>query len=180
MAALLSPSTLGGSGEVATDIGRRLGRKGRRIRIVALDLQWRHLAVGRLRDEALVACAGNAFELPFGDGSADWVVSALFLHHFSPEENVRLLREISRVARIGFAFVDVRRHRIPLSFFRVAGRLGIGTRESFEDGIASVRQSYTLDEARKIAERAVPGSRVRRVFPYRLLVFKPPAVHSAR
>jgi ubiquinone/menaquinone biosynthesis C-methylase UbiE len=164
-----------GSGEVATDIGRRLERKGRRTRIFALDLQWRHLAVGRFRDEALAACAGNAFELPFGDGSTDWVVSALFLHHFSPEENVRLLREISRVARIGFAFVDLRRHRVPLSFFSVAGRLGLRTRESFEDGIASVRQSYTVEEARRIAERAVPGALVKCAFPYRLLVFKPPS-----
>ena len=168
-----------GSGEVSSDLAKRLSRKGRRASVIALDLQWRNLAVGRSRDGALAACAGNAFELPFGDRSADWVVSTLTLHHFSPDESVLLLREIARVARIGFALVDIRRHRFPLAFFSVAGRLGLGTRESLEDGIASVRQSYTPDEARKIAARAVPGALVKRVFPYRLLVFKPPSASPA-
>src|SRR5262245_17020692 len=169
-----------GSGEVSSDLARRLRRKGRRARVVALDLQWRHLVVGRARHGMPYACAGDAFELPFADDSADWIVSTLLLHHFSPEENVRLLREISRVARIGFALVDIRRHRVPLSFFSVAGRLGLGTRESLDDGIASVRQAYTLEEVRKIAALAVPGASVRRVFPYRLLVFKPPTVPTRR
>src|SRR5262252_6681260 len=131
-----------GSGEVAADIARRLEKNGRRARVVALDLQWRHLVVGRSRHGMRFPCAGDAFGLPFADNSADWVVSTLLLHHFSPEENVRLLREVSRVARIGFALVDIRRHRVPLSFFSVAGRLGLGTRESLDDGIASVRQAY--------------------------------------
>ena len=169
-----------GTGEVSADLKRRLERHGRRARVIALDLKWRHLAVGRARDGGLAACAGNAFQLPFADSSADWVVSTLILHHFSPEENVRLIRECSRVARIGFALIDIRRHRLPLAFFSVAGRLGLGTREALDDGIASVRQSYTVKEARGIAGRAVPGARVKRVFPYRILIFKPPAVHSAR
>src|SRR5262249_50486692 len=164
-----------GSGEVAADIARRLERHGRRARVVALDRQWRHLVVGRTRNGIRDACAGDAFELPLADGSADWVVSTLLLHHFSPEQNVRLLREVSRVSRIGFALVDIRRHRVPLSFISVAGRLGLGTRESLEDGVASVRQSYTLEEAREIAGLAVPGALVKRVFPYRLLVFNPPS-----
>jgi SAM-dependent methyltransferase len=170
-----------GSGSVSRELAARLGRKGRRARMVALDLQWSHLAAGRARDVAGPVCAAaDAFELPFADDSADWVVSTLFFHHFSPEENVRVLREISRVARLGFALVDIRRHWVPLIFIRAAGRLGLGIRASLEDGIASVKQSYTVEEAREIATRAVPGARVRRVFPYRLLVFKPPPDGPAR
>jgi ubiquinone/menaquinone biosynthesis C-methylase UbiE len=161
-----------GSGTVSSDLARRLREKGREARVIALDLQWKHLAVGRARNGRPRACtAADAFELPFADHSADWVVSTLFLHHFSPEENVRLLREISRVARFGFALVDIRRHRVPLSFIRAAGRLRLGIRAAISDGIASVRQSYTAEEARQIVSRAVPGARVKRVFPYRLLVF---------
>jgi len=164
-----------GSGHVSSEIAARLRRRGRSARVVALDIHWSHLAAGRAHDGAGTArAAADAFELPFRDDSADWIVSALFFHHFSPEENVRLLRELSRVARLGFALVDIRRHRFLLSFFRIAGRLRLGCPASLEDGIASVRQAYTVEEAREIAERAVPGARVRRVFPYRLLVFKPP------
>ena len=165
-----------GSGSVTRELADRLGRRGRRARMVAVDLQWRHLAAGRARDGAAPAStAADAFRLPFGDDSAVWIVSTLFFHHFSPEENVRLLREIARVARLGFAFVDIRRHRFPLWFIRIVGRLGLGAREALDDGVASVKQSYTAEEAHEIAARAVPGARVRRVFPYRLLVFKPPS-----
>ena len=164
-----------GSGHVSSRLAGRLRHKGRRARVVALDLQWSHLAAGRAHNGRTTACAAaDAFELPFDDESADWIVSTLFLHHFSPDENIRLLRELSRVARRGFALMDIRRHRILLSFFRIAGRLGLGCPAALEDGIASVRQAYTVEEARDIARRAVPGARVRRVFPYRLLVFKPP------
>src|SRR5580765_3892796 len=48
-----------GSGEVSSDLARRLSRKGRRASVIALDFQWRHLAVGRARDDTLAACAGN-------------------------------------------------------------------------------------------------------------------------
>ena len=165
-----------GSGHVSSELAVRLRQKGRRARVVALDLQWSHLAAGRAHNGTATNCAAaDAFELPFADDSADWIVSTLFLHHFSPEENIRLLRELSRVARLGFALVDIRRHQVLLSFFRIAGRLRLGSRAALEDGIASVRQAYTVEEAREIAERAVPGASVKRVFPYRLLVFKPPS-----
>ena len=164
-----------GSGKLASDLASRLSRRDRRVRVLAVDVQWRHLAAGRARNGTPAdSVAADAFELPFPDDSADWIVSTLFLHHFSPEENTRLLREIARVARLGFAMMDIRRHRLPLSFFRLAGRLALGNGASLQDGVASVHQSYTVEEAREIARRAVPGARVKRVFPFRLLVFKPP------
>lgn len=165
-----------GSGKLAAELASRLSRRNRRVRVLAVDVQWRHLAAGRAHNGGPppASVAADAFTLPFPDASADWIVSTLFLHHFSPEENTVLLREISRVARIGFAMMDIRRHRFPLSFIRLVGRLSLGSPASLQDGAASVRQSYTVEEARDIARRAVPGARVKRVFPFRLLVFKPP------
>src|SRR5262249_56646580 len=58
-----------GSGEVAADIARRLERHGRRARVVALDLQWRHLVVGRTRNGIRDACAGHPFQPPFAHPS---------------------------------------------------------------------------------------------------------------
>jgi SAM-dependent methyltransferase len=141
---------------------------------VAVDLQWRHLAAGRAEHGGgIPSVAANAFALPFADGAADWIVSTLLFHHFSPEENRALLAEVARVARRGFAMLDLRRHLFPWMFVRLAGPLVFESRASIADGPASVLQAYTPEEARAIARGAVPAARVEPVFPYRILITGP-------
>lgn len=161
-----------GSGEVSRRLAEALRREGFDTAVVAIDLQWRHLAAGRrmFPTETLPGIAGDAFRLPFRTSSFDWAVSTLLLHHFSPEENVLVLKEMSRVARRGFLLLDLRRHLLPLVFVWVAGRLVFRSRASVEDGVTSVRQAYTPEEACRFATSAVPGARVDLVFPFRLLV----------
>ena len=90
-----------GSAHVTRRLRRRLARTGPEPFAVALDVQWRHLVAGRRISpgEPLAAVAADGFRLPFPDGSFEWAVSTLAFHHFAPEENVRLLRELARVAR---------------------------------------------------------------------------------
>lgn len=164
-----------GSGGVARSLAAALNHEGVEAAVVAIDLQWRHLAVGRGQagGEALPAAAADVFALPFAARSVDWVVSTLLVHHFSPEENVRLLRELARVARRGLLLLDLRRHRLPLLFISLAGRIAFQSRASVADGPASVRQAYTREEAEAFAARALPGARVESVFPFRLLISHP-------
>jgi SAM-dependent methyltransferase len=162
-----------GSGAFARRLAEGLSNGRRRARVVALDLQWRHLASGRRTTSAGRAVAADAFTLPFPDGCFDWVVSTLFFHHFSPEENIRLLRSLAGAARGGFAVLDLARHYLPLAFVSVAGRLLFESPVSVHDGKASVRQAYTAPEARAIALQAVPGSRVEEIFPFRFLITGP-------
>jgi ubiquinone/menaquinone biosynthesis C-methylase UbiE len=163
-----------GSGDVTRRLVRQLGREGFAATAVAADLQWRHLAAGRrLWSDPLDAAAADAFALPFPPGAFDWAISTLFFHHFSPEQNVRVLRELTRVARRGFVLLDLRRHLVPLAFVGVAGRIFFESRVSIEDGAASVRQAYTPSEAREIARRVAARASVERVFPYRMLISGP-------
>ena len=164
-----------GSADVSRRLAACLARAGRPGRLIAGDVQWRHLVAGRRRagDRFPSVCA-DAFELPFREKSVDWIVSTLFFHHFSPEENARMLASFVRVARHGFAILDLRRHLLPLAVISVAGRLLFRTPISVSDGMASVKQAYTPEEARSIAG-AVPGARVDRVFPFRFLVTAPGA-----
>jgi ubiquinone/menaquinone biosynthesis C-methylase UbiE len=163
-----------GSASVARELEGRLERQGLTARVIATDLQWRHLAVGRARSgREFSAVAADVFSLPFPERSVDWVVSTLLVHHFSPEENVRMLRELARVARRGVLLLDLQRHRLPLLFISLAGRLAFKSRVSVEDGAASVRQAYTREEAQAFVSRAIPGARVERVFPFRLLISLP-------
>ncbi len=160
-----------GSADVSRRLARSLARSGHPATVLASDVQWRHLVAGRRmsRDAFPVVCA-DAFVPPFGENSVDWIVSTLFFHHFSPGENSRLLASFARIARHGFAILDLTRHRIPLGFISVAGRLLFKTRISLLDGISSVQQAYTPEEARRIARDAVPGAEVERIFPFRFLV----------
>ncbi len=164
-----------GSGAVTRSLARRIEVAGHRAAVVAVDLQWRHLAAGLAPSgsPAGPSLAANAFSLPLADGGADWIVSTLVFHHFSPEENRALLAEFRRVARRGFALLDLRRHLVPWMFVALAGRLVFESRVSVFDGQASVLQAYTEDEARAIARQAAPDARVDRIFPYRLLITAP-------
>jgi SAM-dependent methyltransferase len=161
-----------GSGGVARDLAAGLARRGNLANVIALDLQWRHLASGRARSngQPQPATAADVFSLPFPDHAVDWVVSTLLFHHFSPEQNVHLLRELARVARRGLLLLDLRRNRVPLFFLWFAGRVLFKTRVSIQDGVASIHQAYTLEEARAIVREALPEARVERALPFRLLI----------
>jgi ubiquinone/menaquinone biosynthesis C-methylase UbiE len=160
-----------GSGSVADRLGVALSRSGSRARIVALDRQWRHLAAGRYLCRGRPPAVGaDAFRLPFADGAFDFAISTLFLHHFSPEENRAMLREFLRVARHGFAVLDLRRHLVPTIALALAGRTIFRTHVSFRDGIASLRQAYTRVEAGELARSASPTGRAVDVFPFGILV----------
>ena len=165
-----------GSADVSRRLGRSLARAGRPARVLACDVQWRHLVAGRrMAGDRFPSLCADAFMLPFEEKSVDWIVSTLFFHHFSPEENARMLASFARVARHGFALLDLRRHLLPLAIISVAGRLLFRTRISVCDGVASVKQAYTPEEARRIAGGAVTGARVDPIFPFRFLVSAPGA-----
>lgn len=142
---------------------------------VGLDSKFQHLLYGQTLGGITRRVCADAFNLPFASQSVDVVTSAHFFHHFSPDENVGILEEAMRVARIGVAVNDTRRHHLPLLFTRIIGALGLVGRITKLDAPASVRQGYTLPEARAIAAR-VNARRwaVFRAFPFRfgLLLWK--------
>jgi len=144
--------------ETMTDVPLRVG----------LDFKIDHLLY--LRDGSRVLrVVGDAQRLPFRRDAVDVVTSAHFLHHFSPDENAGILAESMRVARRGIAVNDTRRHYIPLLVTLLMGALRLVGRITRYDAPASVRQGYTIDEARAFVER-VPAARrdVMRKWPFRL------------
>jgi ubiquinone/menaquinone biosynthesis C-methylase UbiE len=137
---------------------------------IGLDFKIDHLLF--LREGSRVRrVVGDAQRLPFRDGAVDLVTSAHFFHHFSPEENVVILDESLRVARKGVAVNDTRRHYAPLALVLLLGALRLVGRITRYDAPASVRQGYTLAEARSIAAKT-KASRwdVVRMWPYRFAI----------
>lgn len=136
---------------------------------VGIDFKIDHLLY--MRDGSRVLrVVGDAHRLPFRDGAVDLVTSAHFFHHFSPEENAGILRESLRVAKKGVAVNDTRRHFAPLLFVLLLGALRLVGRITRFDAPASVRQGYTLSEAREIAGRSGARWKVVRKMPYRYAI----------
>lgn len=134
---------------------------------IGLDFKIDHLLYIR-GDRRVLKVVGDAQRLPFRDGAVDVVTSAHFFHHFSPDDNAVILREALRVARQGVAVNDTQRHRIPLLFVQLLGALRLIGRITRYDGPASVRQAYTLREAREIASRVTKKHQIVRMWPFRL------------
>jgi ubiquinone/menaquinone biosynthesis C-methylase UbiE len=135
-------------GAGTADLVDSLGSNG-----IAVDWNIRHLLYQRDRSHARRVVA-DARRLPFRDNAADAVTSSHFFHHFTPEENVEILRESLRVARMGVAMTDTLRHVVPLLVTLLLRWLHLVGRITAFDAPASVRRGYTISEVREIAERS--------------------------
>jgi ubiquinone/menaquinone biosynthesis C-methylase UbiE len=134
---------------------------------IGLDFKIDHL-IYLPGDRRIHKVVGDAQQLPFRDGAVDVVTSAHFFHHFSPDANVTILREALRVARHGVTVNDTQRHRVPLLFVQLLAALRLIGRITRYDAPASVRQAYTIREARDIAQRVAAKHQVVRMWPFRL------------
>ncbi|HET7451293.1 MAG TPA: methyltransferase domain-containing protein, partial [Thermoanaerobaculia bacterium] len=113
----------------------------------------------------------DARRAPFRDGSFDWVISAQFFHHFSPDENVGILREMARLARRGIFVLDLRRHAVARLAVMGLGPVLFRSDVTVADARMSVEQAYTPDEVGDIARRAgLIGFEVRPAPPFRLVL----------
>jgi ubiquinone/menaquinone biosynthesis C-methylase UbiE len=147
-----------GSGDGPLVIARWARRQGRDARITATDNHPEILEVARRRTAAEPAVqveTANALELPYADGAYDAVLLTLTLHHFEPDEAVRVLQELARVARGGILVSDLDR-----TWANYAGALLLswtlwaGNPLTRHDGPLSVLRAYTVGEILELAHRA--------------------------
>jgi SAM-dependent methyltransferase len=96
----------------------------------------------------------NAFDLPFRDLSFDFVLSSLFLHHFSDEQVVGLLAQFYRITRKALLICDLERNLVPYVFLPASKFVFGWKRVTVHDGIRSVRASFRERELLHLAKRA--------------------------
>jgi len=89
--------------------------------------------------------------------AADVAVSSLVAHHLTPDENIQLIRNVSRsCAR--FIILDLIRHRLPLVLFTLFICPLIG-HEAAVDGRQSIRRAFTPEEFAGLVREALgPGA----------------------
>ena len=132
-----------GFGEVPKAASKQLASMGIALEITLLDCVQSHLLSGK---RSVVA---DALSLPFPDNSFDLINCSLFVHHLEPPDVARFVSEGLRVTRCAVLINDLIRHPLHLAFV-YAGFPLMRSYVSRNDGPASVRRAYTLQEMREI------------------------------
>jgi ubiquinone/menaquinone biosynthesis C-methylase UbiE len=115
---------------------------------------------------ALDFVQADALHLPFADGSFDYALTAMFLHHLDDDAAVTVLREMARVARRGIVAADLLRHRRAYAWITLLTLLA-GPMVK-HDARASVAQAFTKREVLALREAAgIPFARYYRHFGHR-------------
>jgi len=159
-----------GSGELLRTIAAFAGRSERKADLVGLDRNER--AVQEIVDDEsgskLRAVLGDAFRLPFDDGSFDYAISSLFFHHLTDEQIPQVLNEMRRVARRGVFVIDLHRHAAAYYLYKVfCFAFRISPLVS-QDGALSVLKGFRPGELMGFEDKS--AARITRVAPFRIVM----------
>lgn len=157
-----------GSGRLPARLGEWASRGSLDLQAWGVDWSLRNLRVAP--DPAGVTLIqADAAALPFPADGVDYCISSLFMHHFSPEPLVQLLRSAYRVAQHGLVMSDLVRGWLPLACFRLAAPLLARNRLTLHDGALSILRAYRPDELLCLARQAgLPDPHVYTHWPWRM------------
>jgi SAM-dependent methyltransferase len=113
---------------------------------------------------------GDGLTPPFQAGSFDFVLASQFLHHFSENHIVALLRTWSAIARRAIIVSDLVRH--PVAYYGIRSLTRLFTRNvmTLTDAPLSVQRAFTVAEWRELFHRADVGPiQLFSIFPFRVL-----------
>jgi ubiquinone/menaquinone biosynthesis C-methylase UbiE len=157
-----------GGADIPMALLARAARRGQALSVTAVDSRAEIIAAAIRVTPALATTpgltlqTGDGLRLDHADGTFDVVHCSLVLHHCSPEEAVRLLREMARVARSGVVINDLDRTQMGLLGAWLMAHLLTANRYTRQDAPMSVRRAYRPREVVRLIEEA--GLRPTRVF----------------
>ncbi len=166
-----------GNGDLPRKLARELSHDGLILRWTGVDVHPVALGLARRGGEGEEGANGalvrsDALRLPFADRSFDVAAATLTLHHLAGDACVQALREMGRVSRRRVLVSDLERHPLHYLGARIlAATLWRTDPLTRHDGPLSVLRGFTRRELAALAHRAgLDGVRVRRFFPFRLLL----------
>ncbi|MFL6568293.1 MAG: methyltransferase domain-containing protein [Chthoniobacterales bacterium] len=145
-----------GSADIPRLVADHARRVGANVEIVAVDFQPATIEAARQLSSGYpeITCV-DADVLNFEDPARfDIVICSLALHHFSDEDAVRLLRRARELSRARVLISDLRRGWFGIVGVYLLTAFIYRDRMTREDGRASVRRAFTLDELCALARRA--------------------------
>ncbi len=145
-----------GLGDIPASLRRAGSRHGIEIRTLGVDSN--EALVRAATSNELKVVRADAMALPFPDASVDVVLCSQVLHHFEGADAVRLLREMTRVARIRVIVADIRRSWLAAAGIWLASfPLGFHP-VSRHDGVLSVLRGFTGAELVDIVRESTGAS----------------------
>jgi SAM-dependent methyltransferase len=146
-----------GSADIPRAILDWSDRRGFDVCIIAVDLheQTARLAASRTTDSRLRIIQADVLDLPFADHSFDYAHTAMFLHHLSDDDAVRVLSVMNRLSRRGIIAADLLRNARAYRWIRLLTLLSSPMIR--HDARVSVAQAFSADEMLAMRERAGVG-----------------------
>jgi SAM-dependent methyltransferase len=158
-----------GSAHIAREIKRWAEQQAIGLKLLGLDLSARHLTIAQDQSSTLKFIQADALHLPFSNQKIDYFISCLFLHHFPPEQVVKLLAQTYALARHGIIMSDIVRGYLPLIAFKLGQPIFARNFLTRHDGMVSIQRAYTPVELRQFAQAAgLHNARVHQHFPWRM------------
>ncbi len=160
-----------GSADMPLAIARWSRKAGLDAHIVATDISPDIVAAARKQaggEPRVQVEQQDALDLPYTSQTFDIVLCTLALHHFDPDNAVRLLRSMARVGRVVLVFDVV---RSPLAYWGAVGMTTVLCMHPMtrHDAPISVRRAYSAPELHRLAELAgLPQAEIGVSFPFRL------------
>lgn len=148
-------------------------KNGIAVSVTAIDINNRSIAIARRHTAPypeISLLVADGLNLPFPDRSFDVVLCSKTIHHMKDREAVDLVKEILRVAKLGYIIIDLRRSWIAYWLIYLLTRLFSRNRMTRFDGPLSVLKSFTPAELAVLATTAgASGFKIHRE-PFWLLV----------
>jgi ubiquinone/menaquinone biosynthesis C-methylase UbiE len=163
-----------GSGELLRVIAGFARKQKRKANPFGLELNAR--AAGAILEESknfseVKAIRSDALDLPFADESFDYAICSLFTHHFTDENVVKILKEMSRVSRRKIYVIDLHRSETAYRLYKIFCAVFRISRLVREDGSLSILRSFVPSELGKLAVKAnLTEISVTEHFPSRLVL----------
>lgn len=155
-----SPSTIvdigTGSGDLLSVINLWALSRNLDLKVWGLDYSARNLSVASRatpspRQHLIHA---DALHLPFRNGSVDYFISSLLLHHLPLDQVILLLTQSFKSANKGIIMSDLVRGWAPLVAFKVSQPIFARNFLTRGDGATSIRRAYTPAELTHLAQAA--------------------------
>lgn len=158
-----------GGGDIPIKLAQWAAGDGFNISVTAIDTDKRAVRYARQLSapESVKFLQCSSADLLHSGESYDMVVSNHLLHHLGTDQLQELLQEAKQLSTRKVVFNDIERSDVAYGLFSIFSRpLSVGSFIT-EDGLASVKRSFTRQEL----HQKVPGGwQVEPMFPFRLLL----------